>query len=714
MRTLATTIFLSLLAVLAAVLPDTALAQETTIAAREVVVSGTRSLAAAQPPARFNLVGLHWRGSGTVEFRTRSVGGRWGAWVHAAPEAEDAPDTGAAERGRFGAWRLGNPWWVGASNGIEYRFDGRVARVRAFFVWSTPNAIPLRTLQKAGSPGIVPRAGWGANESIRRAAPLYAAEVRVAIVHHTAGSNGYGSAESAAIVRAIQTYHVKGNGWNDIGYNFLVDRFGKVFEGRYGGVDRNVVGAHAEGFNTGSVGAAVLGEYSSLAVAEKAQESLAKLLAWRLDLAHVEPLSTLAFSSGGNPRFGSGVPVSLRAVSGHRDTGFTDCPGRVLYALLGGIAGDVAEIGLPKLYAPLATGSVPGKVRFRARLSAPLEWTVDVTDAKGAIVYSRTGYGQTVDSTWNAAGLPAGAYSYAIRATDVTPARGGVGSAGSGSDGGGGSTGSLAVTEVAAEPETISPNADGVADESMVTYTLSVPATVTVTVRDIAGIEVARLSRAWRRAAEHVVRFDGLDLPDGPYEVHIEALAIGGLAAAASAKVAVSRTLGSFTAEPSSFSPNGDGRADRTAFRFSLASPADVRLRVTRDGKWVATLQEGPLEPGTRRIVWDGAKRLGRLRDGQYEAIVEATDVLTTSTLSIPFSSDTQAPLVRIVRRAPLRVWVSEPVRLTIRVGGRSFKRNVVKAGEARIAAPRLGRIRIVGWDAAGNASTPVSRQALE
>ena len=71
------------------------------------------------------------------------------------------------------------------------------------------------------------------------------------------------AAQSAAIVRGIEIYHVKGNGWNDIGYNFLVDKYGQVFEGRYGGVDRPVIGAHAEGFNTGSVGVAVIGDYDS-------------------------------------------------------------------------------------------------------------------------------------------------------------------------------------------------------------------------------------------------------------------------------------------------------------------------------------------------------------------------------------------------------------------------------------------------------------------
>ena len=269
-----------------------------------------------------------------MQFRTRSTSGRWSAWEDAAPEAEDRPDAGTAERARANGWRLGNPWWVGPSDRIEYRLRGKVSRLRAWFVSSPAAGVPARTLQKAGAPAIVPRAGWKADEKIRRAGPSFAANLRIAIVHHTAGANGYTAAQAPAIVKAIQLYHVKGNGWNDIGYNFLVDRFGTVYEGRYGGIERNVVGAHAEGFNTGSVGVAVIGEYSSLAVAAKARSSLAALLAWRLDIAHVDPASTQSFISGGNARFAAGLPVFLRTVSGHRDTGFTDCPGTALYNLL--------------------------------------------------------------------------------------------------------------------------------------------------------------------------------------------------------------------------------------------------------------------------------------------------------------------------------------------------------------------------------------------
>ena len=155
----------------------------------------------------------------------------------------------------------------------------------------------------------MPRSGWGADESIRRSASRsYAPAIRFAIVHHTAGPNGYSPAQAAAIMRGIELYHVKSNGWNDIGYNFLVDRYGTVYEGRYGGIDRNVVGAHARGFNTGSVGVAVIGTFERGAIPAAAETSLEKLLAWRLDLAHVDPLSTLTVVSGGSERYPAGDP----------------------------------------------------------------------------------------------------------------------------------------------------------------------------------------------------------------------------------------------------------------------------------------------------------------------------------------------------------------------------------------------------------------------
>ena len=689
---------------LASALPVEARASDATIVSRDVAVGSSRVLASA--PSRFNLVGVHWRGAGSVQFRTRSLGGRWSEWVDAAPEAEDQPDSGAAERARAKGWRLGNPWWVGPSDRIQYRRSGTVTRLRAHFVWSEPSYVPPRTLQRAGMPAIVPRSGWKADESIVRSKPAVATALRVAIVHHTAGGNGYDAAQSAAIVKAIQVYHVKGNGWNDIGYNFLVDRFGKVFEGRGGGIDENVVGAHAEGFNTGSVGVAVLGEYGSLAVAGAARDSLARLLAWRLDEAHVDPLSTLSFISNGNQRFPSGLPVFLRAVSGHRDTGFTDCPGTALYNLLNGLAGNARAIGLPKLFAPLVTGAVPGKVRFRARLSSALPWSVDVLDASGISVAGTEGQSASVDWTWDATLAPRRPYTFSIATAGATPVAGSLGGtvAGPGAE--------LRIAGLAADPETISPNDDGAADATSVTYTLNEGANVSVSVLDASGAIVQALPRAYRRPGEHVVAFDALGLPDGLYTISLEAKGTGGRIAVASVQVGVTRTLGGFVSPRPAFSPNGDGRADRVAFRFVLAGPAEVRLRVLRDGKWVATPFTGPLLPGAQRLEWDGSKRIGRLLDGSYDAILEATDPIGTTTIAVPLVSDTRAPTLKILQRFPLRLEVSESAELTVRAGGRTFKRQAPEAGKLPIyGIPRSGVVRIVAWDPAGNPSRPVSRR---
>jgi hypothetical protein len=685
-------------------LPAPALAQQATIVSRDVPLAGARSLASASAPARFDLVGLHWRGSGTVQFRTRSTRGRWSAWDDAAPEAEDQPDVGSVERARASAWRLGNPWWVGPSDRIEYRVRGRVSRLRAWFVSSPSAGVPARTLQKAGAPAIVPRAGWNADEKIRRAGPSFAATLRIALVHHTAGANGYTAAQAPAIVRAIQLYHVKGNGWNDIGYNFLVDRFGTVYEGRHGGIERNVVGAHAEGFNTGSVGVAVLGEYSSLAVAAKARSSLAALLAWRLDVAHVDPATTQSFISGGNARYGAGLPVFLRTVSGHRDTGFTDCPGTALYNLLNGIAGEVSRIGLPKLYAPTVSGTVPGLVRIRAKLSSPLPWTVDVYDTAGNAVASSPGTGANVDWTWDATTVQPGSYSYAIRSNQsLTPAQGMIGGSGDIS---------LAIAGLSADPETVSPNGDSISDSTTITYTLNTPANVAVRVVDVLGAEVSAFPKTWKRAGEHVLRFDPAPLPDGIFRIELAANATGGRAATASTQLAVTRTLGSVAVTRLAFSPNADGRGDQISFKFALAAPAEVRLRILKNGKWVATPFAGPLEAGVKKVDWNGAKRVGRLVDGVYEAIVEATDPIATSIVSLPFAADTRQPTLRIVQRSPLRIWVSEPARLTLRFGARSLVHEAAVAGTMRIPkAPRLGIVRAVAWDPAGNKSIPVSKR---
>jgi len=674
-----------------------------TIVARDVLLTGARSLAAAQATPRFTLVGLHWQGTGSVDFRTRTLAGRWSGWSAAAPEDEDRPDVGARERTRAG-WRIGNPYWTGASDRIEYRRHGTVRRLRTWFVWSPASLVPTRSPAIAATPPLVSRSGWNADETIRRSQPSFAPAIRFAVVHHTAGANKYTRAESAAIVRGIELYHVKGNGWNDIGYNFLVDRFGQVFEGRYGGIERNVVGAHAEGFNTGSVGIALIGEYTGADATPEAQAALEKLIAWRLDVAHVDPLSTLSAISGGNARFAAGLPTFMRAVSGHRDTGFTACPGDALYRQLDTIAANAARIGLPKVYGPALTGSLGGPVRFRARLSGTLPWVVTVADPLGSPVATGSGTGSGVDWTWDASLAVGTSYTWSISA--------GAGSrSATGTLGATGPAAPMRVSNVAADPETISPNADEVADATTVTYTLSADAQVTINALDVLGNKVAQLVRVRQGVGEHAYRFSALDLPDAVYQVQVVARGTDGKEASAAVQVTVTRTLGDLDAAPPAFSPNGDGRGDRIAFSFALESPAKIKVRILRQGKWVATPFEGALPIGINQVGWNGAKRLGRLLDGSYDVQVQAIDQIGVSIMQLPFLADTRAPQLRIVSLAPLRVWVSEPATLTVVADGRSVRQEVPETGETLIdEVVSAKRARIVAWDVAGNASKPARR----
>jgi uncharacterized protein with LGFP repeats len=160
--------------------------------------------------------------------------------------------------------------------------------------------------------------------------------VQAAFVHHTVTVNEYGPQDSAAIVLGIHKYHRDTNGWNDIGYNFLVDRYGQVFEGRAGGIDQAVVGAQAQGYNSVSTGVAVLGTHSAVPITPQAMTALAQLLGWKLSLHGVPCEGTVVVPSGGGSmnRYPAGRPVTLNRICGHRDGDATSCPGDALYGRL--------------------------------------------------------------------------------------------------------------------------------------------------------------------------------------------------------------------------------------------------------------------------------------------------------------------------------------------------------------------------------------------
>ncbi len=333
-------------------------------------------------PKRFNLVGLSWTGSDrdpAIAVRARTNGGEWTRWTPLAGEPADGPDPGTAEA-RHGAG-VSSPTWVGEADWVQYRSSESLPGLKLRFVnvqgTSTP-ADRARTAIRKGvnaglvsigaaaraatahaggpQPAIVPRADWGASKCPPRSAPDYG-EVRAAYVHHTVNPNDYTREEAPAVVLAICRYHRNSNGWSDVGYNFLVDRFGTIYEGRAGGIDQPVIGAQAQGYNAQSTGIANLGTFTSVEQTPEALNAMAALIRWKLPIEGAPTAGTTTMSSAGGStnRFPAGRQVRVQRVIGHRDTGATACPGNALYAQLPdlrALVGDLAAGGTrPRLRA---------------------------------------------------------------------------------------------------------------------------------------------------------------------------------------------------------------------------------------------------------------------------------------------------------------------------------------------------------------------------
>ncbi len=690
---------LAIAVVVAAALALPALAHAGDVAMRvSDVPLGGRSLAAVAGRDELQHARRALDGGGTVSYRVHRLHGRWSAWVSA--DADSAPDGGT------GSWHDGNLDWTGASDAVQYRTKGEVSRLRSYELWSRVTRAPVRRLSEAGSPSIVPRSGWGADEEIVRAKPTFAPAVRLLVIHHTAGTNAYTPAQSAAIVRGIEVYHVKGNGWNDIGYNYLVDRFGTVYEGRGGGIDRNVVGAHAQGFNTGTSGIALMGNFSTAKPPKAQQDALVALAAWRLDLAHVDPLATVVYTSGGNAKYKSGKLVTLRAISGHRDTGPSECPGTAAYKLLPAIAKRVALTGLPKLYSPTVSGALGGPIRFQARLSSALPWTVTVVDQLGHTVASGAGTSTTVDWTWGSLVAGKGLFKWTISAPGVLEASGtlGVGKAPPAPK-------VFSLTNLAATPNVITPNADGSADSATVSFTLGTAAKVTAQVLDTDGAPLLTLLNEQRLAGNNSFEWGASVLPDGRYRLVVTATALSGAKSVSkSVDIVVDRTLAALDAEPRTISPNGDGVADTTTFSFMLAQNVPVRLDIEQNAAVVATAFEGQLGIGPHTLTWDGTSNGAPLPDGNYVAVVTVTDQLGDVQLSLPLTIDTTAPVLTIVNAQTLKFTLDEPATVTILVNQK--KRIVHGEGKGTFTIATQGAVHQLSAEAedlAGNISAVVS-----
>ncbi|MHB1138055.1 MAG: N-acetylmuramoyl-L-alanine amidase [Microthrixaceae bacterium] len=274
-----------------------------------------------------------------VMVRVRDDAGEWAEWTELAFEADEGPDASTPEGdGAYGT----EPIWVDAARGYEVSVgtqdapDANVVLVREEQQRVLTDATPLA--DAAPPLDVRLRAEWGARPS----STSVAGSVQLAVVHHSASSNSYGPGDVPGLLRSTQAYHMDGRGWSDIAYNFVVDKYGGLWEGRGGGIDRPVIGAHAMGFNTGSVGVMVLGDYTSATPTAAALESVSRVIGWKLALHNVDPSGSANFTSGGSTSIPAGQVVHLPRVVGHQNVGATSCPGSIQNSL-GSIRGRAQE-----------------------------------------------------------------------------------------------------------------------------------------------------------------------------------------------------------------------------------------------------------------------------------------------------------------------------------------------------------------------------------
>ncbi|WP_235737065.1 N-acetylmuramoyl-L-alanine amidase [Nocardioides alcanivorans] len=334
-------------------------------AARRSLSSSDVQVLDAWDTETFSQVAVTWQGAaGDVEVRTRS-NGQWTGWQELEPLG-DGPDGPEASK-RQGSDLV----WVGDSDGVQLRATGAipddlrlvlqrpeletttVARTAANSTETPPvvnaaNTNANNTTTNTAAPAKrtkVPRPGllkkrkaWGPNNKWRNGKPTFNTSLNQVHIHHTASSNDYTKAEVPGIIRGMMRYHTQTLGWFDIGYNFLVDKYGGMWVGRSGGAGKLVRGAHTLGFNNDSTGIAVIGNFETATPTKQMLVKIARIAAWKLD-RHNAPKAKgkVTVTSTGSDRYKAGTKVKLPAIDGHRDTNQTACPGAQLYDRLGKI-----------------------------------------------------------------------------------------------------------------------------------------------------------------------------------------------------------------------------------------------------------------------------------------------------------------------------------------------------------------------------------------
>lgn len=303
----------------------------------------TERSAPVAAPLTFNALGVGApEGATALRVRTSDDGRSWGPWEQLGLlDSDDGPDPGSdedraarAHTGTQGTAVASAPLWVGEATHLQLEVDGAEVADLAVTVIDAMGSsggpvqrsvtVGPRAADAVHGVPIIRREQWGADESLRRAEPRYASRVTLGVVHHTAHTSGasantYSADEAAGIMRAMYRYHTQALGWSDLGYNLVVDRFGRIYEGRAGGVTRSVIGAHARGYNTGSFGVSVIGNFVDTPPPEPAIDALVEVLGLKTAIHGIDPTGvTTAWDDVARP-----------SIVGHRDVGSTSCPGRI-------------------------------------------------------------------------------------------------------------------------------------------------------------------------------------------------------------------------------------------------------------------------------------------------------------------------------------------------------------------------------------------------
>lgn len=295
-------------------------------------------------PRRFDLVGVAGQ-TGALGYRTRRAGGSWGSWVLA--EGGEPVYAGGAD-------------WVQVRSRVpisgELHYvtidDGSVGAARL---------LAQRRKQTPGEPRFITRAQWGANAGSGGCPPRQTPEtgrIKAGVIHHTVSTNTYTEAQAPGIVLAICRYHRNANGWNDIGYNALVDRFGNLYEGRAGGLARPIVGAQAEGINSQTTGIASIGDNREFKAPRRERDAFADYFAWKFSIAGIgaEGATWLTSAGGSTQRTPRGERVRVPRIFSHNYTNITACAGAALIRQIPKIRRAVARRLAGAGVAPPATG----------------------------------------------------------------------------------------------------------------------------------------------------------------------------------------------------------------------------------------------------------------------------------------------------------------------------------------------------------------------